>query len=124
MALLVEARYDKDAILQAYLNEIYLGQRGATAVHGVGEASLHYFGKSPDKLRLSESALIAAPVSLGLDMPFGQVWVAFAPGGVEGMAAMALALDFDPAYVAAHHLLRLLALALVLPLLMRGRRAG
>ena len=70
------------------------------------------------------SALIAAPVSLGLDMPFGQVWVAFAPGGVEGMAAMALALDFDPAYVAAHHLLRLLALALVLPLLMRGRRVG
>ena len=38
MALIVEARYDKSAILEAYLNEIYLGQRGATAVHGVGEA--------------------------------------------------------------------------------------
>jgi penicillin-binding protein 1B len=60
MSLIVEARYDKEAILESYLNEIYLGQRGATAVHGVGEASLHYFGKSPDKLRLSESALIAA----------------------------------------------------------------
>ncbi|MEO2237513.1 MAG: transglycosylase domain-containing protein, partial [Candidatus Poseidoniia archaeon] len=39
MALLVEARYDKPAILQAYLNEIYLGRRGSTSVHGVGEAS-------------------------------------------------------------------------------------
>ena len=35
MALIVEARYDKPAILEAYLNEIYLGQRGSTAVHGV-----------------------------------------------------------------------------------------
>ena len=60
MSLIVEARYDKEAILESYLNEIYLGQRGATAVHGVGEASLHYFGKTPDKLRLAESALIAA----------------------------------------------------------------
>jgi penicillin-binding protein 1B len=38
MALIVEARYDKAAILEAYLNEIYPRQRGATAVHGVGEA--------------------------------------------------------------------------------------
>ena len=36
MALLVEVRYDKRAILTAYLNEIYFGQRGGTAVHGVG----------------------------------------------------------------------------------------
>ncbi|NIP95872.1 MAG: transglycosylase domain-containing protein, partial [Akkermansiaceae bacterium] len=60
MALIVEARYDKQAILESYLNEIYLGQRGSTAVHGVGEASLHYFGKSARDLSLSESALIAA----------------------------------------------------------------
>ena len=44
MALIVEARYSKSEILEAYLNEIYLGQRGATAVHGVGEASRLYFG--------------------------------------------------------------------------------
>jgi penicillin-binding protein 1B len=60
MALLVEARYDKDAILEAYLNEIYLGQRGATAVHGVGEAARFYFGKDPRDLSVGESALIAA----------------------------------------------------------------
>ncbi len=60
MALIVEARYDKDAILKAYLNEIYLGQRGATAVHGVGEASHLYFGKPASRLTVAESGLIAA----------------------------------------------------------------
>jgi penicillin-binding protein 1B len=60
MALIVEARYDKNAILESYLNEIYLGQRGATAIHGVGEASHLYFGKPAKDLGVSESALIAA----------------------------------------------------------------
>ena len=60
MALIVEARYDKPEILQAYLNEIYLGQRGATAVHGVGEAARLYFGKSAEELSVAEAALIAA----------------------------------------------------------------
>jgi penicillin-binding protein 1B len=60
MALLVEARYDKHEILQAYLNEIYLGQRGATAIHGIGEAARLYFGKSGRDLSVSEAALLAA----------------------------------------------------------------
>jgi len=60
MALVVEARYEKDAILEAYLNEIYLGQRGSTAIHGVGEAAHFFFGKSVRDLALPESALIAA----------------------------------------------------------------
>ena len=60
MALLVEARYDKRQILEAYLNEIYFGQRGATAVHGVGEATRLYFGKSARDLTVAESGLLAA----------------------------------------------------------------
>jgi penicillin-binding protein 1B len=60
MALLVELRYDKRAILTAYLNEIYFGQRGATAVHGVGEAARLYFGKRAHDLTVAESALLAA----------------------------------------------------------------
>jgi penicillin-binding protein 1B len=60
MALIVEARYAKAEILQTYLNEIYLGQRGATAVHGVGEASRLYFGKPVSDLGVPESALLAA----------------------------------------------------------------
>jgi penicillin-binding protein 1B len=60
MALIVEARYEKEAILESYLNEIYLGQRGSTAIHGVGEASWFYFGKAVHHISLPESALIAA----------------------------------------------------------------
>jgi len=60
MALIVEARYDKGQILQAYLNEIYLGQRGSTAVHGVGEAARLYYGKPVADLSAAESALLAA----------------------------------------------------------------
>jgi penicillin-binding protein 1B len=60
MALIVEARYDKEAILESYLNEIYLGQRGATAVHGMGEGARLYFGKRASELGVAESALLAA----------------------------------------------------------------
>ncbi len=60
MAILVEARYTKKEILESYFNEIYLGQRGATAIHGVGEASRFYFGHSAAELSLAESALLAA----------------------------------------------------------------
>jgi penicillin-binding protein 1B len=60
MALLVEARYDKEAILETYLNEIYLGQRGRTAIHGVGEGARFFFGKQAVDLSAAESALLAA----------------------------------------------------------------
>ena len=59
------------------------------------------------------------PVAVMLDIPFGQVFVAFAPGGVEAMAAIALALGYDPAYVATHHLFRLLLLFLIVPFCVR-----
>jgi penicillin-binding protein 1B len=60
MALIVELRYDKREILEAYLNEIYFGQRGSTEIHGVGEAALRFFGKRVNSLDLAESALLAA----------------------------------------------------------------
>ncbi len=60
MALIVEARYEKSEILEAYLNEIYLGRRGSTQIHGVGEAARFYFGKDVSDLSVAESALIAA----------------------------------------------------------------
>jgi penicillin-binding protein 1B len=60
MALLVEARYEKPQILECYLNEIYLGQRGSTAVHGVGEAARLYFGKPVAEITAAEAALLAA----------------------------------------------------------------
>jgi penicillin-binding protein 1B len=62
MALTLEDRYSKDRILEAYLNEIYLGQHGADAIRGVGEGAWYYFGKSVDDVSLSESALLAGMI--------------------------------------------------------------
>jgi len=59
MALILERRLSKDQILELYLNEIYLGQRGSFAVHGVAEAARLYFGKDVANLSLAESATIA-----------------------------------------------------------------
>ena len=72
---------------------------------------------------LAISAAIAAFGARVLGLPFGEVWLAYAPGGVEAMAAMALSLGLDPAFVGAHHVLRILGLNLVSSLwLTRGRR--
>ena len=62
MAVLLELHYDKEEILETYLNEIYLGQDRDRAVHGVGLASLHYFGKTVDHLSLPEGALLVGMV--------------------------------------------------------------
>jgi penicillin-binding protein 1B len=62
LAVILDARYSKDEIFQAYLNEIYLGQYGSVAVNGVAEAARHYFGKEAGDLDLAESATIAAMI--------------------------------------------------------------
>jgi penicillin-binding protein 1B len=62
MALILEARYSKDEILEAYMNEIYLGQDGARAVHGFGLASQYYFSRALDDLDVQHVALLAALV--------------------------------------------------------------
>src|SRR3989338_808210 len=62
MALLIEQKYSKPEILEAYLNEIYLGQRGPSSVMGVAEASKHYFGKEIHQITLGEAALLAGSI--------------------------------------------------------------
>ncbi len=59
MAVVLEAMYSKEEILEMYMNEIYLGQRGSIAIHGFGEAALHYFGTNVEDLDLAEAALLA-----------------------------------------------------------------
>ncbi|MGH7524390.1 MAG: transglycosylase domain-containing protein [Gemmatimonadales bacterium] len=63
MASMLELRYSKTAILESYLNEIYLGQDGPRAIHGVGAAARFYFGKNVQRLTLAESALLAATIN-------------------------------------------------------------
>src|SRR5882724_7034777 len=59
LATLVDWRYSKPQILEAYLNEIYLGQRGGLAVRGVGAAARAYFGKDIHQVSPAEAALMA-----------------------------------------------------------------
>jgi penicillin-binding protein 1B len=62
MAVLLEAHYGKDEILETYLNEIYLGQDRDRAIHGVGLAAQFYFNKEVRYLTVAESALLVALV--------------------------------------------------------------
>jgi len=59
MALVAEWKYSKDEILENYLNEIYLGQKGTQGIFGVWEASQFYFAKEPSQLNVGEMALLA-----------------------------------------------------------------
>ena len=62
LAVLLELRYDKRSILQAYLNEIYWGRSGSINLMGVGAASWAYFGKEPAQLTLGEAATLAGMI--------------------------------------------------------------
>ncbi len=62
ISLVLELHYSKLEILENYLNEIYLGQRGAKSILGMWEAARFYFGKEPRDLTLSEMAILAGMV--------------------------------------------------------------
>jgi penicillin-binding protein 1B len=62
MSILLELHFDKPDILNAYVNEIYLGQAGDRAIHGFGLASQFYFGKPLTELEPQETALLIAVV--------------------------------------------------------------
>lgn len=61
-ALIIEARFDKRTILEAYLNQVYLGQQGNQAVHGVAAAADFWFGREPEQLSESEIALLVGMI--------------------------------------------------------------
>lgn len=60
--------------------------------------------------------VVTYAVSLLVDMPFGQIWLGLSPGALEGMGALGIALGYDTAFIAAHHLMRLLLLTLAIPM--------
>ena len=71
MSLVLERRASKDEILELYLNDVYLGQRGSFAIHGVAEASRLFFGKDVSNLTVGEAALIAGVIqNPGQHSPF------------------------------------------------------
>ncbi|BCQ71349.1 penicillin-binding protein 1B [Pseudomonas sp. Eqa60] len=62
MALLLELHYDKREILEAYLNEVFVGQDGQRAVHGFGLASQFFFSQPLSELKLHQVALLVGMV--------------------------------------------------------------
>ena len=62
MAILLDAHYSKDEILETYYNEVYLGQDGNRAIHGFGLASHFYFGQPLDTLDVPQIALLVGLV--------------------------------------------------------------
>jgi penicillin-binding protein 1B len=62
MAVVLERRASKDEILEFYLNEVYLGQRGSFAIHGVAEGARLFFGKDVNNLTLAEAAAMAGVI--------------------------------------------------------------
>lgn len=75
----------------------------------------------------AKGGLIATGMTLGIvtlmtfgvaqlvDMPFGQIWLGLSPGALEGMGALGIALGYDTAFIAAHHVIRLLMLSFAIP---------
>ena len=62
MAIILELHYDKADLLNAYINEIYMGQDGNRAVHGFGLASQFYFSRPLHELENHQLALLVAMV--------------------------------------------------------------
>jgi len=62
MSILLELHYSKGDILEAYINEVYLGQSGPRAIHGFGLASQHYFNQPLKSLKPHQIALLISVV--------------------------------------------------------------
>jgi penicillin-binding protein 1B len=62
MSVVLEQQLSKDQILELYLNDVSLGQRGSFAIHGVGEAARLFFAKDIANVSLSEAATIAGVI--------------------------------------------------------------
>ncbi|QQX80972.1 penicillin-binding protein 1B [Shewanella sp. KX20019] len=62
MAIIIDFRYEKDEILEAYLNEVYMGQDKARGVHGMGLASQFYFGRPIAELTMPQQAFLVAAI--------------------------------------------------------------
>lgn len=62
MSVILDARYPKDRILEVYINEVYLGQRGSVSICGFQAASRYFFGRNVSDLSLGEAATLAGMI--------------------------------------------------------------
>jgi membrane AbrB-like protein len=88
---------------------------------------LHYVGAAFGSFAsaLVITAVFAAILVQMLTLPLAEVMIAYAPGAVDAMLLLALALNLDPVYVGAHHLARIFFVLLTMPIVVRrGARAA
>ena len=96
MSVVLSIKTSKDQVLELYLNDVYLGNRGSFAIHGVPEAARLYFGKDVTNLTLGEAATIAGIIqSPGTLSPFS------APARVKERRNVVLAAMADAGFVSA-----------------------
>ncbi|HSP33120.1 MAG TPA: PBP1A family penicillin-binding protein [Thermoanaerobaculia bacterium] len=62
MAIILDAKYSKQEILEAYLNDIYLGRNRSISIIGIGEASHFYFGKPVSEISIAQAAMLAGMI--------------------------------------------------------------
>ncbi|UTM57745.1 penicillin-binding protein 1B [Photobacterium sp. CCB-ST2H9] len=62
IAVIIDYRYSKDRILEAYLNEVYLGQSSGREIHGFGLGARLYFGRPLQELRIDQLAMLVGMV--------------------------------------------------------------
>jgi membrane AbrB-like protein len=72
-------------------------------------------GLAATVLTVAITTIVAFGVYMLIDMPYAQIWIGLAPGALEGMGALGIALGFDTAFIAAHHVIRLLLLSFAIP---------
>jgi membrane AbrB-like protein len=111
-----EARLPDAAIMAA---QVTLGCLIGCRLQGVDRkelARVSVTGLGAVLVGIALSALFAITADKLLGIEFAQALLAFAPGGIEAMALMAISLDLDPAYVGAHHIARVLLMPLMIPL--------
>lgn len=97
------------AVLGARMSRVTLGQIRRYALAGLSTVATALI-----------VSLIFALIAVELTtLSFSQIWIAYAPGGVEAMAAIGLSLGLDPAYVAVHHFARIFALVFIVPIALK-----
>jgi membrane AbrB-like protein len=72
-------------------------------------------GLAGTAITVAISTTVVLAITPLVAMPFGQIWLGLSPGGLEGMGALGIALGFDTAFIAAHHVSRLLLLTFAIP---------
>ncbi len=100
-------------IIGSTIGSRFAGIKWREVVHPVGLAFVLTV------IMIAVSAGFAYVLQPVVGAPFDALWLAFSPGGLAEMSLIALALHLDPAFVATHHVFRILVVVILAPLAYR-----